>query len=150
MLIGLLGFVLLFPSLSFAAYQNPTVLANDKLSNGTVKISFQFTGNAGEPIVRRDFIVSAGTTATTLRNWIADTIDELDLMYTAGTLAILQPGQTIPRLNRVPATPTAKQIWVEKLSRYLHVKDSGIVAAASDIAALKADLEATYQAGFIQ
>ncbi len=145
-----LSLLLFLPSVSFAAYQNPTVVSNERQGNGFPKIIFRFTGNAGEPTATRAFVVSSSTTATSLRNWIADTIDELDLMHTAGTLAILQPGQTVPRLNRTAVTPTAKQIWVEKLSRYLAVKDAGITAASTDLAAMKADLEATYQAGFIQ
>ena len=146
----LLSFLLFVPSVGFAAYQNPTVIANERQANGFPRITFQFTGNAGEPTAVRSYVISASTTAAALRNWIADTIDELDLMHTAGTLSILQPGQTVPRLNRAVVTPTAKQIWVEKLSRYLAVKDAGITAASADLAALKADLEATYQAGFIQ
>lgn len=141
--------MLLAPSLALAAYQNPTVISNERQQNGFPRITFQFTGNAGEPVVRRAYVVSSSTTATTLRNWIANTIDELDLMHTAGTLAILQPGQTVPRLNRVNPAPTAKQIWRGKLDRYIHAKDSGITAIASALTTMKADLEATYQAGFL-
>lgn len=147
--IVLLVLMLVFPSLTWAAYQNPTVVSNARQGNGTVLMTFAFTGNAGEPTITKGYVIQQSTTATALRNWIDDTIKELDLVHTAATLAILQPGQTVPRLAKTTPAPTAKQVWRDKFQRYLLVKDAGIVAMSADIAALKADLEATYQAGFL-
>ena len=141
--------LLLFPSLSFAAYQNPTVVSNARQSNGTVMITFAFAGNAGEPTVTRGYVVSQGTTATAVRNWIDDTIKELDLVRTAETLAALRPSQVVPRLARPADVPPAKRVWLQKLATYLQVKDAGIAAIAADVAALKADLEATYVSGYL-
>lgn len=145
----LLFVVLFLPSTVLAAYQNPTVVSNQRQSNGTVLITFAFSGNAGEPTVTRGFVVTQGTTAVGVRNWIDDTIQELDLVRTAETLPAIQPGQTVSRLARVVPARTAKQIWQEKLDRYIHVKDAGITAASAELATLKADLEATYQNGFL-
>lgn len=145
----LLVLFLVLPSVSFAAYQNPVVKSNTTLANGNVQIGFEFSGNAGEPVVIRSFIVQKGTTAQELRNWVDDIIKELDLVNTASKLAVLQPGQTVPRLARVEPAPTAKQIWLSKFHRYLSFKDSGVAAIASDLAAIKSDLEATYQAGYL-
>ncbi len=142
-----LSLVGIFSSISFAAYQNPTVVSNARQANGTVMITFAFAGNAGEPTVTRGYVVSQGTTATAVRNWIDDTIKELDLVRTAETLAALQIGQTVPRLARPADVPTAVRVCAEKLSDYLRVKDAGITAMAPEIAALKADIEATYVAG---
>lgn len=139
----------LSPIIGHAAYQNPSIVSHDVQTNGYIKLDFIFTGNAGEPAVRRSFIVSSSTTATVLRNWVDDNINELDKLFAAGSLPALQLGQIVPRLASVPPVPTAKDIWNAKLDRYLRVKDSGIAAIATDLAALKADLEATYQAGFI-
>lgn len=149
MLIVLLGFVLLFPSLSFAAYQNPTVVSNQRQANGTVLIQFAFSGNAGEPTVTRSYVVSQGTTAIAVRNWIDDTIKELDLVRTAETLPALAPDQVVPRLARVTPAKAAKQAWREKFELYLRIKDSGITAIAPYVTTLKADIEATYQEGFL-
>lgn len=141
--------ILLIPSVSLAAYDNPTVLANERKGNGTVLITFAFTGNAGEPTVTRGYTVTLGTTAAAVRNWIDDTIKELDLVRTAETTPALQPGQTVPRLAKVPPVLSAKQIWNRKYSIYQRFQNSDIAALAADRATLKADLEATYQAGFL-
>lgn len=148
-LVYLMFIVPLVPSLSEAAYQNPTVVTNVRQANGTRLVTFAFVGNAGEPTETRGYVIQQETTATTLRNWIDDTIKELELVHTAANLAILQPGQqTVPRLARV-TTPSAKQVWLEKHERYMRVQNSDVAAIVSARATLKADLEATYQAGFL-
>lgn len=143
--------LMLFPSLALAAYQNPTVLDNQPQASGFVKVTFQFTGNAGEPTRTREYLVRPGTTATLLRNWVAETRAELDLLYTASIIPALQPGQTVPALARVAPTLTAKEAWNEKHERYKRYSDSGLVSTAltADMNALKGDLESTYQSGFI-
>lgn len=146
-----LGAVLVLPLPGFAAYQNPTVVSNQPQSSGFVKVVFQFTGNAGEPTREREYLVRPNTTAIHLRNWVADTRAELDLLHTASIIPSLQTGQTVTALARVIPSPTAKEVWNEKHDRYRKYKDSGLLGAtyASNLAALKADLEATYQAGFL-
>ena len=139
----------LIPAWALAAYQNPTVLENNRQADDEGVILFEFTGNAGEPTVQRRFVVQPNATVTSLRNWVDDTIAELNLLQTARTLPSLQPGQTVTRLARTTPPPTAKQVWLDKLRRYLDLKNSDITAAASAISALKADLEATYQAGYL-
>ena len=145
-----LVFILSFPHIAQAAYQNPTVISNDPIANGFFRLGLLFSGNAGEPDVRKEFIVNETTTAVSFRNWVDETIKQLDNLRTAATLPALQVGQTVPRLARVAPVPTAKQIWRSKLSRYLEVKDAGITAAATELAAMKDDLETTYQAGFLE
>lgn len=146
-----LGLILLIPSLALAAYQNPTITANQPQGNGSTVITFQFAGNAGEPTVTRQYQVSQDTTVTAIRNWVDDTIKELDLVYTARTSPSAQPGQVVPRLARTSPPPTAKQIWREKFDRWKVFTASGLTNAAltTDLDALKADLEATYVDGFI-
>ena len=145
----LVALLMLAPSLAMAAYQNPTVVSNQRQANGTVLITFAFSGNAGEPTVTRGYVVSQGTTATAVRNWIDDTIKELDLVRTAETLPALAPDQVVPRLARVTPAKAAKQAWREKFELYLRIKDSGVAAIASYVTALKADIEATYLAGYL-
>ena len=141
--------LMLSPFVGHAAYQNPTIVAHDVQTNGVVRLDFIFAGNAGEPSVRRSFYVGQGTTATILRNWVDDNIKELDLLFAAQSLPSLQLGQVVPRLARVDPTPTPKDVWNAKFDRYLRALNSGISAISSDMTALKADLEATYQTGFI-
>lgn len=139
----------LLPSLALAAYQNPTVQSRQQQSSGFVKVVFQFTGNAGEVTVQRDYLVRPNSTSTHLRNWVEDTKKELDLLHTASTIPALQPGQTVPGLARVEPVLSAKEAWAEKLERYLRLKEAGITAMDSDLAALKTNLENTYQSGFL-
>ena len=143
--------MVLLPSLVLAAYQNPTVISNQPQSTGFVKVTFAFTGSAGEPTRTREYLVRPTTTATLLRNWVDDTKKELDLLHTASIIPSLQPQQIVPGVARVAPVPTAKEVWNEKYERYKRYKDSGLVNAALtiDMNALKADLEATYLDGFI-
>lgn len=143
--------LLLFPSVVMAAYQNPTVIDRQPMPSGFVKVMFQFTGNAGEATREREFILRPGVTAANVRNWVDDTKKELDLLHTAVVLPALQPGQTVTALARVAATTTAKEVWNGKYDRYKHFKDAGLLGAtyASDLAAMKSDIEATYQTGFL-
>lgn len=150
-MVTLLVFLVLMlnPILGHAAYQTPTIVQKDIQTSGVIFLTFQFTGNAGEPPVKRIFIVNQSTTATVLRNWVDDQMSELDLLFTAESLPQLQVGQSIPRLARVVPSPTAKDVWNAKFDRYVRALNSGISAISSDMTALKADLEATYQTGFI-
>ena len=140
----LLCLLLIVPSVARAAYLDPVIISNDGK-----QIIFQFSGDAGEPIQKITYVVQAATTQKVVREWVKDTIDDLNGIRSAATLAALQPGQTVARLNRTAAARAAKELWNEKLARYLYVQASGIAAAATELAALKADLETTYQSGFL-
>ena len=100
-LLLVLSFLTLMPSMSWAAYQNPRIVAREVLPEGFVRLSFIFTGNAGEPDVRRTYVVNPLTTAAILRNWVDDTIQELDRLHTAATIPSLQLNQIVTRLARV-------------------------------------------------
>lgn len=139
----------LMPSWGWASYQNPSIVSKQVQPSGFIKVTFEFAGDNGEPTVKREYLVRPTSTAAHLRNWVHTTKAELDFLFTASNIAGLQVGQTIPALAPTPDTPTAAQVWWTKMRRYLRVKDSGIAALAADLATLKADLEATYQTGFI-
>jgi hypothetical protein len=147
----LLSLVLLLPSISFAAYQNPTIVANNATPDGGGNVVLSFAGNAGEPTVSKTYVIQQGSTFQNFREWVDDTIVELNKLFAAKTLPGLQAGQTVTRLARVTPAPTPKQIWKEKHERYVQYKNSGITSAAftTDLNNLKADLDATYQNGFI-
>lgn len=143
--------LILLPVGAWAAYQNPIIERNELQPNGMVKLFLLIRGNAGEPDVRAELLVRPGMTFTQGRYWADDKLNELDSARTASNAAQLQPGQTIPRLARPPVVPTAKEVWRKKFNAYMAVKDSGLAGAtlASDLAAKKADLEATYATGFL-
>lgn len=142
--------LLLLPVWASAAYQNPVVIANEPKADGRIKLVFEFKGNAGEPTVTKDFIVQPSTTATIVRNWIYTTIAELDLMNTAATLPALQPGQTVTRLAPVAPTPSACAVWKRKVEQYTQVAGNAFTGTiATELAALKSDIESTYPAGCI-
>lgn len=144
------AFMLMGSSVVQAAYQNPTVTGNDRQQNGSTKLTFQFTGNAGEPTVIRQYTVNPASTVAALRNWVDGVIAELDLMHTAANAAALQPGQVVPRLATVPPVPTAKQVWRGKIFRYDQAcKSTFVGTVATACAALKSDIESTYAAGFL-
>jgi len=73
----------------------------------------------------------------------------LMLVVPSVSLAAYQNPMVVPRLARVATPPSAKAIWQAKHERYMQVKNSDVAALATERAALKADLEATYQAGFL-
>ena len=144
--------ILLFPSISMAAYTTATVVSNELKEDGRTRLVFRITGDAGEPAVTREYFVSQSSTATVLRNWVYGTISELNLMRSAATLPALQIGQTVaPLAPAAPAAPTAKQVWLGKVERYKQFEGMGLTGtAATDLAALLADINATYVTGYLQ
>ncbi len=150
MYILLLMAAVLIPELAHATYQNPTVISNERLSSGSTKLIFRFNGNAGEPSVTREYMVGPATTATILRNWVDATLDELNLMHTAATLPSLQPGQVVPRLAPVAPSASAKDVWQRKVANYAQFCTRSFTGSiATDCTTMKSDIEATYQAGFL-
>lgn len=150
MRILLMILLLLVPLEAGAAYQNPTVIANERLSVGSTKLIFRFAGDDGEPIVTREYMIGPNTTPTILRNWVDATLDELNLMQAAATLPALQPGRVVPRLAPTVPAPSARAIWTRQVGLYREVCQSAFVGqVATDCAALKATIESTYQAGFL-
>lgn len=139
-----LGLLFLVPSLALSAYLDPVITSNDGK-----RIVFEFAGDAGEATETLTYVVRPGTTKKAVREWVKDTLDELDGRLAAAKLPDFAVGQSVTRLNRTAAVRAAKEVWNDKLARYLYLQSSGITAAAGELAAMKADLEATYQAGFL-
>lgn len=141
--------VLLAPSGVMAAYLDPVVETVQTLPNGLSQVHVRFNGDAGEPPVQMSYLVRPGSNLRAAREWAKDVVDELDSARTAAAIPGLQPGQTIQRVARVNPVKAAKQAWREKFDLYLRIKDSGVAAIAGYITTLKADIEATYQTGFL-
>ena len=141
--------LLVLPSLSLAAYQSPESKEKIRLPSGQTRTTYEFNGNAGEPTVTRQYVTGSGTTNQSIREWVADTIAELDRLQVVDGLPALQLGATPNPANRAAAVRTAKQTWQQKFELYLHIKDSGVAAISQYVADLKTWLEANYQAGFL-
>jgi len=142
--------LLLIPTVSRAAYNAAEVDRNELTAAGAARLVTLFTGNAGEPPVRREYLVNASSTLSGYRQWVKATLDELNLMRAVGVLPGLQPGQTITPLNPVAPALTAKETWHRKVESYSQSCTLSFVGAvATACAALKTDIEATYQAGYL-
>lgn len=147
----LLFILMVVPTVGQAAYNRAEIKTVNKQQNGMIRWTFEFTGNGGEEPKQREFLVMPGTTVALVRNWVDETMTELDQLYTIGNLASVQPGQVVPRLARVPSAPTAKDIWMGKVLNYdRSCTNSFVGAVATACASLKSDIESTYQAGFLQ
>lgn len=139
----------LTPALSFAAYQNPTCTAKVRLSNGQTKSTYEFRGNAGEPTVTREYVTSANTVNVSVREWVADTLAELDSLQRVDALPALQVGATPTPANRAAAARTAKQIWREKAQACAQFKGVFTGTVGTDVDAMCTDAQNTYQAGYL-
>lgn len=132
-----------------AAYQNPTVISHQILEGGALRLTMQFTGNAGEPTETRLYTVTPATSLRDIREWAGLVIDELDSYRALSALPALQIGQTITRAAVAAPNLTPKQQWRRAYRKCKALEASGLAGAvATERAACKANLEATYQAGF--
>lgn len=119
----------------------------EPLPNGDLRVVLRFTGNAGEPEVRKTFLVGENTVENDVRYFIWDTIRELNGKR---TFTIVQ-GQSIAHLARPAApAPTAKQNWQALVARAQPLKGLTLTGAAlTDYNALVASISSTYAAGFL-
>jgi hypothetical protein len=151
-----LGCFLWLASAASAAYTTATIVSNTfDADTGLSALKVRFTGNAGEPAVDRTLTIDGSTTALAVRQWRDGQIIALNNARTVFSAAIAQPGQVITAAPSV--SPSQADIdradWFRKLERYLRAKraaDAGLaVPTAAQIAALKTDLESTYQASYL-
>lgn len=140
----------LLPSSVQAVYTDAVVVSNEVQVDGRTLIVLRIRGDAQEPDVQLKYNVPANPTMAELRHTIGERVAELNLARTVASAPAVRPGAVIAPLTRPAApAPTAKQIWQGKFDRYNRMNGSGIAAATAQITALKADLEATYQAGYL-
>lgn len=113
-----------------------------------VRIVVELYGNAGEPTVRREYYVTATDTTTSIRRWCIEQAKNLaDVKTVADALTV---GQSINLTPITPPTPTAEEVWRAKVARYYRLAGLGLTGqAATDLAALKADIEATYVTAYL-
>jgi hypothetical protein len=110
----------------------------------------RFTGNAGEEIVDRPYYLTPSSSFVGIRNWVASTVSELNMARTAGKAPQVAPGTVINGLAASASTPSAKSAWSTKVTIYAQSCNQSFTGAvATACSTLKADIEATYQAGFL-
>ena len=150
-----LSLFLLAPALSRAAYPDQgTILRHEQDQNGAARLIVRFLGNAGEPIVDRAWPVAAYPTPAAalqaLRNWISVTVTELNLARTAATAPQVAPNTVITGLAPSATPQTAKSVWRAKVQIHSQTCTQSFTGAvATACAALKTDIEGSYQAGFL-
>ncbi len=128
------------------AYISPATIASVEPEAG--RIVLRYTGDAGEPPVLEQYYLSDTTTQADVRRHVYAAIRRLNSKRT--TIAAIPVGQTVPELAPATVTPTAKQVWLEKVSRYRQFAGLGLTGAgATALTALLADINATYAAGYL-
>ncbi|HYE89042.1 MAG TPA: hypothetical protein VEA16_21980 [Vicinamibacterales bacterium] len=102
---------------------------------------------------RDEWFTATGDTAAQIRDDVSRQIAErVRLESTRDVLAGISVGTNIPvsYTPPAPAVPTAFQVWAEKARRLQRLEALGLTnaTAASEIAALRTDVNNTYQAGY--
>lgn len=149
--IVMLGALLLSTSndITFAEYQDPTVTKNQRLAGGAFKLELQFTGNAGEPSITREYIGHSSTTLRDVREWAYLVIDELNGYQAAASLPGLQVGTVVRKVAPQAIVLTPKQQWQRDYRKCKRLEESGLAGAINEqVTACKSALAASYQAGF--
>ena len=135
------------------AYQNP-IITSKEITNAGVRIFVEAVGDAGEETIRAERLITPKTTIQEVREWAWRLVNEEGpgRQTIADAITVNTP---IPPLQPAPPPgPTPRQVWVDKAERLIRAKEAAsaglnAAAATADIATLEADVNATYQAGFI-
>jgi len=126
----------------------PVLPKDSPYYDGRVFIVVEFTGNAGEPPRSLRYTVGAGDTLLSIRQWAIGVADNLN--KTKSIADALTVGQSINVAPIAQPAQTAEDIWKAKVQRYLRLSSVGWVGAmATDMAALKSNIESTYQPGYL-
>lgn len=131
------------------SYNLATLVQKDPPSEDRrVRIVVEFSGNAGEPVVRREYYVTSNDTTQSIRRWAIEQAKNLgDVKTVADALTV---GQSVNLTPINPPAATAEEIWRSKVARYTRMQNLGLTGqAATDLAALKADIEATYVSAYL-
>jgi hypothetical protein len=132
-------------------YTTATVIENTDGQDGNPILLVEFTGDAGEAPKREYAPMAVIATALQLRQWVKAIFDALNSRRTLAKIAALQVGQVIAPANTAAPVPTAEEVWLEKARRLVRVTAIGLTAAqaVTDLAALKADVNGTYQSVYL-
>ncbi len=133
------------------SYQMPaTVVQRDEPRlDGSVLFTVEFLGDAGEPPARRQFVWGSDDTKLTMRAWATEQRRQLNGKRGSSAVVV---GETLAAV--APTVPTQAELdkatWLSKLQRYRTLAGLSFVGqAATDLSALKTDLETTYLTGYL-
>jgi len=142
---------LLLPSVGNAAYLDQgIILRYEQDQDGAARLYVRFTGDAGEPIVDKPYPISSGSSFQALRRWVRANVEEMNLKRTAGTAPQVAPSTVVQGLAAASPAAVAKDVWRGKVESYQHSCTASFVGSvATDCSALKANIESTYQAGYL-
>ena len=130
-------------------YTVATLKSKDALPSGQVQLMVEFTGS-GEPPIRQGYVAGATTTIADIKDWANTIAANLNAGETL-IAALPNVGATVQLQAKTPPSPSAQDVWNEKAARLQRMKALPVTnaAATTDINTLQADVNATYQAGFI-
>jgi len=133
-------------------YVTATIKVNELQAEGNARLIVEFAGDAGEPLRSRPFQVSGTSTMPQFREWVFAQLADLNTSRTVAIAAGLQVGQAVtPLAPTAPPALTAEQIWLEKARRLQRATALGLTVAqaVTDVAALRADVNATYLTAYV-
>lgn len=128
-----------------------TFQAYERVGPDRYRVQLELTRNDG-PATKEWFDAQGLTLADIrldLRNKLAERVEREGMR---DVLTGITVGTAIPitRPTVTPTTPTAKEVWLEKVSRYQRFREVGLTGGgATALTTLLADINATYQAGFL-
>jgi hypothetical protein len=138
------------------AYTTATIVKKDApTQEGRVHLVIEFTGDAGEPPVQRDYVLDSDSTVPAIRTWVRDTITMLAGRKSIASNPSVAVGQVIPPAAADPA-PTAgqlaQQLYFSDAARLVHMKQlvdaGGMLASNTEFVALQTSVKATYLASY--
>lgn len=118
--------------------------------DGREEVTIEFTGDAGESPIHRQYRVQDFDTLQALRQRIIGDVAALGTRKSVAAALVVGATLSLAPIVPVPPVPTAVEVWLGKarrLARAEAIKLTG--AAVVDIAALRADVEVTYASGFL-
>lgn len=138
------------------AYTTATIVKKDQpTQEGRVHLVIEFTGDAGETPVQRDYVLDSDSTIQAIRTWVRDTITMLAGRKTIASNPSVAIGQVIPPAAADPvATPAqiAQQQYFSDVARLVRMKQlvdaGGMLSSNAEYVALQTSVKAAYLASY--
>jgi len=131
------------------AYNAATITQIDPpVADGRVHVVVAFTGNAGEPAMKRETYVDE---STDLDEWARQETQRLNQRrVTAAKLSVGQVLDLAPK-DEPMIEATAQDVWLEKVQRLARLKAMDLTnqEALAAVDALQADVDASYQQAYV-
>lgn len=132
-------------------YDTWTIVEKDPPApDGSVAIRIELTG-ATEVTKRIGYVIRGGTVPREIKNFIWAQATAVASKSIADLIPIGMTGPIVKPPDPAPPTPSAQDVWNAKVARYQAGKALALTnaTAVSDLNALFADINATYQSAFL-